>query len=110
MSPKLHTNAPIATRNPAVTSARQQPIVGDAPWSAQHSKQQLADQEALQQMQAFFSRLQDHLTAVYGAHGAVVRAHMIFDACAARNLDPQILFKEDTEGDSWADTIANLSF
>ena len=82
----------------------------DAPWSAQQSKQQLADQEALQQMQAFFSRLQDHLIAMYGSKGAAIRAHMIFDACGQRNIDPQSLFKDDSEGDSWADTIANLSF
>ena len=107
----FHVTCPVPPQASLVPllSARQPTCPSDVTWQVHQSKWQLADQEALQQMQAFFSRLQDHLVAMYGSKGAAVRAHMLFDACAARNIDPQILFKDDSEGDSWADTIANLS-
>ena len=63
------------------------------------------------QTKQFLLHLETHLIAKYGETGAVIRAHMIFDACGpGRNVDPQILFKEDSEGDTWAEALRHLKF
>ena len=57
----------------------------------------------------FFARLEDHFINKYGERLAVVKAQMLFDACGpARDIDPQTLFKEDSEGDLWTDSLTSL--
>ncbi len=64
-----------------------------------------------QQTQAFLCRLEDHLIAQYGEEGALMRAQMLFDACGpGRNIDPKVLFQENSEGDDWSEVIANTRF
>lgn len=71
----------------------------------------LIDDESREQMYQIFLRLEKHFIAKFGEEEAVVRAQMLFDACGpGRNIDPKLLFKEDSDGDDWSEAINNLSF
>ena len=71
----------------------------------------LIDDESREQMYQLFLRLGNHLSAKFGEEQATIRAHMLLDAYGpARNIDPKVLFKQDSDGDEWADAINNLSF
>lgn len=64
---------------------------------------------AVQEMRALFSRLELHFLAIYGESGAVIRAHMLFQAYGpVRNVDPKVLFSEDADGDAWSGAIDSL--
>ena len=57
----------------------------------------------------YFARLEGYFIAKFGDRLATVKAHMVFDACGpGRDIDPQILFTDDSDGDSWAEAISSL--
>lgn len=58
----------------------------------------------------YFARLGDYFVAKFGDPLATVKAQMVFDACGpGRDIDPQSLFQDDSDGDSWAEAISSLN-
>lgn len=58
----------------------------------------------------YFARLGDYFIAKFGNQLATVKAQMLLDACGpGRDIDPQSLFLDDSDGDSWAEAISSRS-
>lgn len=57
----------------------------------------------------YFARLGDYFVVKFGDRLATVKAQMVFDACGpGRDIDPQSLFLDDSDGDSWAEAIESM--
>lgn len=86
-------------------------VLDDASYNQMLTDKRLIDDESREQMYQLFLRLEKHFIAKFGEEEAVIRVQMLWDACGpGRNIDPKVLFQQDSDGDDWSAAINNLSF